>query len=562
MPTKSPKVNGGIKVQYLKIADLVHPDYNPRQISEYDFKNLKKSLASFDAVEPAIINTYEGRENIIVGGNQRIRAAMDLGWKEFPCVFVKLDEKQERELNIRLNRNTGLFDFAILKQEFSIPDLFDFGFEPDDFVGTAMHREVNSFLLDNGDPTGQLKEKEEASGEKEARVPVVDENEIDPLTYCAIRNRFDVGRGFCPHECLYCFTRTTPAGLQMKRDAYKLTNKTAIDNHFKLASQNGECATIGVCNDPLAPQYRERLIYVLKRAVQSQTYLIVQTKNPRALLTAVEEAQVDPQFICSKTSFSFHSDEASKIVEPGAPIYSDRLAGLVECADAGLDVILRFQPFFIDYYEGMEDSFKALESKCNRVVVEPCRISATGKKHFARVAPLLTKDGESLEAYLARLERPGQKYYGALHWYDIDPDKLHEAYMTIRTMANAHGFQFGICSGVLGYEHAELNQGEYCCQTERARELEVQHDNFSLTSLVASDRIQEFILPSLKDERFDDPQELLLMVNRLNWVNDHTMRQPYQHRNDVDKEETPSRSEAVKGSSRKRKPKRTKRGGE
>src|SRR5210317_2149527 len=90
-----------------QIRDLKPADYNPRKISDKDFQHLKKSLDTFDAVEPAVVNKNPDRKNVIVGGHQRIKAAKDLGWAEFPCVEVDLDLKQERELNIRLNRNTG-----------------------------------------------------------------------------------------------------------------------------------------------------------------------------------------------------------------------------------------------------------------------------------------------------------------------------------------------------------------------------------------------------------------------------------------------------------------------
>jgi DNA modification methylase len=115
-----------------KIKDLKPADYNPRKINDDDFEQLKKSLEKFEAVEPAIINSFEGRENIIVGGHQRIKAAKSLGWKEFPCVMVNLDLDQEKELNVRLNKNTGEFDFDILKEEFQKDDLLEFGFSDDE----------------------------------------------------------------------------------------------------------------------------------------------------------------------------------------------------------------------------------------------------------------------------------------------------------------------------------------------------------------------------------------------------------------------------------------------
>jgi DNA modification methylase len=126
------KSERNLEIVQIKIADLLHPDYNPRYISDLDFEQLKKSLTGFGAVEPAVVNQHHGRENIIVGGNQRIRAAQELGWSEFPCVNVDLDEKRERELNIRLNKNVGEFDFDILANEFDMADLKDWGFADED----------------------------------------------------------------------------------------------------------------------------------------------------------------------------------------------------------------------------------------------------------------------------------------------------------------------------------------------------------------------------------------------------------------------------------------------
>ena len=110
------------------ICDLIHPGYNPRQISDEDFAALKMSLTRFDAVEPAVINIFPGREGNIVGGNQRINAAKAIGWTEFPCVEVSLDEAREKELNVRLNRNTGDWDTDKLANDFDAADLISWGF--------------------------------------------------------------------------------------------------------------------------------------------------------------------------------------------------------------------------------------------------------------------------------------------------------------------------------------------------------------------------------------------------------------------------------------------------
>jgi hypothetical protein len=121
-----------MKIVERQIAELKPAHYNPRKISDADFEQLKKSLEKFEAVEPVIINRAPGREDIIVGGHQRLKAARALGWATFPCVEVHLTEAEERELNIRLNKNTGEWDLEALLGNFSLDDLTDFGFAADE----------------------------------------------------------------------------------------------------------------------------------------------------------------------------------------------------------------------------------------------------------------------------------------------------------------------------------------------------------------------------------------------------------------------------------------------
>jgi ParB-like chromosome segregation protein Spo0J len=139
-----------------KISTLIHPDYNPRQISEKQFEQLKTSLKSFNAVEPAVINIHSGRENIIIGGNQRIRAAQALGWIEFPCVEIDLEEERERELCVRLNLNTGSFDFDMLANNFDNIDLKEWGFEdmsfPEIYNPENKEKEISELDTDNECP--------------------------------------------------------------------------------------------------------------------------------------------------------------------------------------------------------------------------------------------------------------------------------------------------------------------------------------------------------------------------------------------------------------------------
>jgi ParB-like chromosome segregation protein Spo0J len=119
-----------MKVVKKNLKDLIKADYNPRKITEKQFDDIKKSIEKFGFVEPIIININPARKNIIVGGHQRYEVAKKLKFKEIDCVEVDLTLEQEKELNIRLNKNTGDFDYDILSSYFDEQQLIEYGFTP------------------------------------------------------------------------------------------------------------------------------------------------------------------------------------------------------------------------------------------------------------------------------------------------------------------------------------------------------------------------------------------------------------------------------------------------
>ena len=116
------------------IDELIPAGYNPRRLTEKQRADLTASLKKFDVVEPAVINTHKDRKGVIVGGHQRLKVAKELGWEKFPCVEVSLPRSKERELNIRLNKNTGEWDAEILMEEFGEMELEEYGFSGDDLI--------------------------------------------------------------------------------------------------------------------------------------------------------------------------------------------------------------------------------------------------------------------------------------------------------------------------------------------------------------------------------------------------------------------------------------------
>ena len=114
-----------MKIELIEINKLKPATYNPRQISTKQFKDLKASIKKFGLVDPIIIN----KDNTVVGGHQRLKICKELKHIETDCVVLDLSKEEERELNIRLNKNTGEFDMDILANEFDIDNLVDWGFK-------------------------------------------------------------------------------------------------------------------------------------------------------------------------------------------------------------------------------------------------------------------------------------------------------------------------------------------------------------------------------------------------------------------------------------------------
>jgi hypothetical protein len=96
--------------------NLLNPaPYNPRQASEEEYQQLKQSIEKFGLVDPLLVNSAPGRENVIIGGHFRLKVAKDLGIQKVPVVYINIaDIEKEKELNLRLNKNTGQWDFDTL----------------------------------------------------------------------------------------------------------------------------------------------------------------------------------------------------------------------------------------------------------------------------------------------------------------------------------------------------------------------------------------------------------------------------------------------------------------
>jgi len=126
------KASNQLKIEHVKISKLKAATYNPRTWSEETKKQLTDSISQFGLVDPLLVNGAANRKNIVIGGHFRLHIAKELGFKEVPVVYLDIpDEAREKELNLRLNKALGEWDWELLS-EFDESLLVDVGFSSEE----------------------------------------------------------------------------------------------------------------------------------------------------------------------------------------------------------------------------------------------------------------------------------------------------------------------------------------------------------------------------------------------------------------------------------------------
>lgn len=148
MAKKDLKQSNELSVELMEINSLIEAEYNPRELTDKQYLQLKDSLLRFGVIDPVLVNVNPERENIIIGGHQRTKVWRDLGNTTIPCIKLNLSAEQEKELNIRLNKNTGQFDKDALNSFFDREELIDWGFEEWEF---GIQEDVDYSILDEED---------------------------------------------------------------------------------------------------------------------------------------------------------------------------------------------------------------------------------------------------------------------------------------------------------------------------------------------------------------------------------------------------------------------------
>ena len=121
----------------MNINEIKPNTSNPRKIDEDDFAKLVKSIKDDPKLlqaKPLIID----ENNVILGGNQRYRACLELGIQDVPTIqMANLTEKEKQKLLVIDNTHYGKWDMDMLANDgWEIGDLDEWGVNVDFLVPT------------------------------------------------------------------------------------------------------------------------------------------------------------------------------------------------------------------------------------------------------------------------------------------------------------------------------------------------------------------------------------------------------------------------------------------
>ncbi len=112
-----------------KISSLkANPD-NPRLIKDDKFQKLVKSIKDFPQmleIRPVVVND----SMMVLGGNMRLKAALEAGLKEIPVIKAsQLTPEQQKEFIIKDNVGFGEWDWDTIANEWDVDQVTEWGLD-------------------------------------------------------------------------------------------------------------------------------------------------------------------------------------------------------------------------------------------------------------------------------------------------------------------------------------------------------------------------------------------------------------------------------------------------
>jgi site-specific DNA-methyltransferase (adenine-specific) len=232
-----------MELEQVRTEDLAKraAPYNPRTISHHDLDALRRSLRTFGTVEPIVVNRRSDR---IVGGHQRVKAALAEGIDTLPVVYVDLDESGERQLNLALNRIHGEWDEQKLAALLTELGAMDVDLELTGFTT----EEIDTLLRDAGPAL-------DASTDPDLTPDLPIEPQTQPGDLIALG----------AHRLL-CGSATKRADIQQLLDG-DAVDLLLTDPPYNVSYTGGTARALTIANDDMAdPQYHAFMLAALRIA--------------------------------------------------------------------------------------------------------------------------------------------------------------------------------------------------------------------------------------------------------------------------------------------------------
>jgi len=138
-----------MKVLKVKISEIKTNPKNPRLIKDDKFKKLVKSIQEFPQMlelRPIVVD----ENNIVLGGNMRLKACIEVGLKEVFIVKAEdLTDQQKDEFIVKDNVGFGEWDWDTLANEWDTDKLEEWGLDLPIFKDDEIELNDLSSTIDN-----------------------------------------------------------------------------------------------------------------------------------------------------------------------------------------------------------------------------------------------------------------------------------------------------------------------------------------------------------------------------------------------------------------------------
>jgi ParB-like chromosome segregation protein Spo0J len=146
-----------MQVSKVKISEVKNNPKNPRLIKDDKFRKLVKSIQEFPQMlelRPIVVD----ENNIVLGGNMRLKACKEAGLKEVYIVKAdNLTEQQKDEFIVKDNVGFGEWDWDMLANEWDTEKLDEWGLDIPNFNNVDYSEKNEEIDIDSLDETMTIK---------------------------------------------------------------------------------------------------------------------------------------------------------------------------------------------------------------------------------------------------------------------------------------------------------------------------------------------------------------------------------------------------------------------